>query len=112
MLEKLKFWRREEFQPLQGPAPDQPSRLDPLQSQEPGSDAASDPFAQLHTPNYPQPFLGGQQPAHPTEPRDRDTELILAKLDAIKSDLDAISQRLRTVEQSVAQRGAGQQRYW
>jgi hypothetical protein len=45
----------------------------------------------------------------------RDIELILAKLDGIKSELDALHQRVRKIEQlSDTQQNAQQQksRYW
>ncbi len=130
MLEKLKFWKREEFQPMPdtpaqdpygGPQEDPFANRDPMSTQFGAPQEQQEPFPQMRTPAYPQssPFPGGQsvqqQSYAPQQepPRDRDTELILARLDAIKSDLDAITQRLRILEQRTDQgRTPGQQRYW
>lgn len=42
----------------------------------------------------------------------RDVELILAKLDAIKSELDALHQRVRKIEQAADQTQSNQKKYW
>lgn len=67
------------------------------------------PFAQQ---NYPQstPFPGRPPPQAAFQPvqeqheapaiHPRDVELILAKLDAIKSEMDALHQRVRKIEQA------------
>lgn len=107
MLEKLKFWKHEEFQPMTDtPTDPMGQRFEPFTQTDPLAQDAQqpDPYGQLRTPNYPQAqaFPGSAQPQayqQPSHPRDPDTELILARLDAIKSDLDAITQRLRLIEQ-------------
>ncbi len=90
----------------ESPAHDPIQRFEPFTQTDPLSSESQqpDPYSQLRTPNYPQaqPFPGSAQSQafqQPTHPRDPDTELILARLDAIKSDLDAITQRLRLIEQ-------------
>ena len=127
MLERVKFWKK-----------DEPSGTDP--SYDLGSPSAVDQFApptpeqtapqfthqeQEFTPQkefgqqfqqYPTaaPFPGTQRQEQYVEQEaihPRDIELILAKLDAIKSELDAIHQRVRKLEQ-VADNQQQQRRYW
>jgi hypothetical protein len=73
------------------------------QPSQPMQQPFSQPFAQQ---NYPQSQQNAfspspehaeppQSPIHP-----RDVELILAKLDAIKSEMDALHQRVRKIEQA------------
>lgn len=86
----------------------------------------SDPFShdifnENSTQQYPtqQPqFPGNQQPAYPNTPQyhedvapSRDVELILAKLDAIKAELDSVHQRVRKLE-SAHDAKHPQQKYW
>ena len=69
-------------------------------------------------PQYPAsvPFPGSQQvspQAREEAIHPRDVELILAKLDAIKSELDALHQRVRKIEQTSDQdQLAARRRYW
>lgn len=78
-------------------------------------------------PQYPQsstPFPGSaaarqqiQQEQYPEQGRDaaihpRDVELILAKLDGIKSELDALHQRVRKLEQIADRQAEQKNKYW
>jgi hypothetical protein len=123
VFDKLQFWKKDEAigDPGEAPAPYDlgMQHADPLQQ--------GDPFAQqqetapnFSTPNYPQgsTFPGRMQvpqqpvmqaevpPDHSIHPRD--IELILAKLDAIKSEMDALHQRVRKIEQATEP----QKKYW
>ncbi|MBR9700811.1 hypothetical protein GOV11_03015 [Candidatus Woesearchaeota archaeon] len=76
-----------------------------------GSASFDQPF-QDQQEQYPghAPIPGSEQ-VHEPEPvgRDKDTELILAKLDMIKSELDSLHQRVRKIEQATEKK---QSRYW
>jgi hypothetical protein len=133
LFNKLQFWKHDDFaSPSEQPAPDfNMQNFDPLQSQplehtdpfqahdpSPGQyPMQSSPFQsmpQQQSQSYPAstPFPGTAQsvPQHyeekdPVHPRD--IELILAKLDAIKSEMDALHQRIRKIEQATENR-----KYW
>jgi hypothetical protein len=125
VFDKIQFWKKEEpiADPGEAPSPYDlgVTHSDPLQHE--------DPFAQQHeaapnfsTPAYPQgsTFPGRMQvppQAQMQVPVDaapdpsihpRDIELILAKLDAIKSEMDALHQRVRKIEQATEP----QKKYW
>lgn len=109
----LKFWRAQHEGDEQGG-----DRSDPfdhhLFGEEGGSDPFPDPNAQLphpssapgleemrHTTMTPvaeRPTIRELPPE--TNGRDRDMELVLSKLDAIKAELDAINQRVQTIERA------------
>ena len=128
-MDKVKFWKRDEFSNDLGKAPDQPTpydlgtaRFDPAAPDPMHHDANPESFPQQFSQqSYPQstPFPGSLQArAQPQveqyqEPgvSQRDVELILAKLDAIKSDLDALHQRVRKIEQAT-EAPPQQKRYW
>lgn len=81
MLEKFKFWKHEEPTPELESLPDMsnPAPLPPL-------------------PSEPSPF---QQMAQLSPQNNRDAELITAKLDVLKAQLDNIMQRLDHLERSL-----------
>jgi len=120
-----------------------PGRDDPLSHQDPL--AANDPLAPdpsagfpQQYPSYPQstPFPGSANPQRqvPQEQypqqdqgygqdhtpehhgvQQRDVELILAKLDGLKSELDALHQRVKKIEQATDTQASAQQqqrKYW
>ncbi|HSU72887.1 MAG TPA: hypothetical protein VLJ21_03500 [Candidatus Binatia bacterium] len=81
MLEKFKFWKHDEaFHPEEPPA------LPPLQQMEPLGPAQDPNFQQM-----------SQLTNHTSE---KDLELIAAKLDVLKAQLDNILQRLDRIERS------------
>jgi hypothetical protein len=130
VLDKVKFWKRDDFssdrpsdpQPYDlGAQQFDPSRSDPMMQQ---PDMNPDSFPQQFSQqSYPQsqPFPGSlssrqqvpqvDQYAVDSGIHQRDVELILAKLDAIKSDLDALHQRVRKIEQATDNQPQ-QKRYW
>jgi hypothetical protein len=125
IIDKAKFWKKEE--PDLGLPPATPQQYDygaqgyqmphtdPLQQQ---PMAEPDPFAQQSFQQYPPstPFPGSpktEQYAEHTEHsiHPRDVELILAKLDSIKSELDALHLRVRKIEQATEVQQT-QKKYW
>jgi hypothetical protein len=123
LLDKLQFWKKDDFTPSYDAPPDLPPEShDVLQTPDPMRDqftpATNDPFTSA-SPQYPQPAAfpgtGSRQPQQSQyeEPsvHPRDVELILAKLDAIKSEMDALHQRVRKIEQSVEAPGQ-KAKYW
>jgi hypothetical protein len=136
LLGKLQFWKKDdEFaSPTEAPHTfDLGSSTDPLQTHDP---LQSNPFQTQQSfeqqgfsqqpssfAQYPQgtAFPGRQQPAPVPEQyqehqdqgiHPRDVELILAKLDAIKSELDALHQRVRKIEQVNDNQVGQQKKYW
>ena len=141
VFDKIKFWKKDDFSVDLGKPADQPpsydlggQQYDPLHNPDPlqhsGQMGQPDTFNPEGTSptfapqNYPQstPFPGSiasrqmesQYPEHQEQGiQQRDVELILAKLDAIKSELDALHQRVRKLEQvSDAQVASSQRKYW
>jgi len=128
-MDKVKFWKRDDFSSDLGKGADQPpsfdlgtGRFDPSAPDPMHQDATPDGFPQQFAQqSYPQstPFPGSLQPRQQQQVEQyqepgvsqRDVELILAKLDAIKSDLDALHQRVRKIEQATEQ-PPQQKRYW
>ena len=129
MLDKLKFWKKDDFSSFsdEPSLSDDPMtrQHDPLQQSDPytsttptipgqgdfGSyDQGSSfspttqpgmmgtPHDDMGTSPFTQPDVQGHQD-YP-DGRDRDMELVLAKLDAIKSELDSLHQRVRKIEQT------------
>ncbi|MDD9952821.1 MAG: hypothetical protein OXR66_00630 [Candidatus Woesearchaeota archaeon] len=116
--------------PMQIPDPlagssDPLATADPLQSTHSytgGADPLGDPQSGMSAPGqsrrdkpvipeaypsqatFPDGTLGAQELP---EPRERDAELVLAKLDAIKAELDALHQRIRKIE-NISEK----KRYW
>lgn len=72
----------------------------PQQSQQPPQG-----YAQQAQPQFSQPY-----PYASVQPRD--VELIIEKLDGIKSELDALHQRVRKIEQAYDTKEQQQKRYW
>ncbi|MEK6849585.1 MAG: hypothetical protein AABY01_03370 [Nanoarchaeota archaeon] len=86
MLEKFKFWKHEE-----------PGTLEPYpQDQGMPMNQPLPPLPQM--PSEPSPF---QQMAQLSPQTNRDAELITAKLDVLKAQLDNIMQRLDHLERSL-----------
>lgn len=81
MLEKFKFWKHEEMPHMEDAAP-----MPPLQQMEPLGPAQDPNFQQM-----------SQLSNHTSE---KDLELIAAKLDVLKAQLDNILQRLDRIERS------------
>ena len=119
-----------------------PQRFDPMTSPDPLA-SQHDPLGQEGFPHDEHIDRGGGPPAYPSYPapaafpgsqsrqmpqeqypehdnqatavQSRDVELILAKLDAVKSELDALHQRVRKIEQftdAQQQQQIGQKKYW
>lgn len=84
MLEKFKFWKHEE------PTGDLESF--------PAPDLSGPPPSMPPLPSEPSPF---QQMAQLSPQTNRDAELITAKLDVLKAQLDNIMQRLDHLERSI-----------
>ncbi len=125
MLERLKFWKKEDNFSL-GETPDPfsgqtdpladhqdpytttgPStNTDPLQMTPPnmGEGSSFNPHIQSPEPGYSSPLTRDAVPEtlHQDYPegRNRDMELILAKLDSIKAELDSLHQRVKKIEQA------------
>ena len=123
----LKFWKKKEssFEPLDtksfdaslGNTLDNPlNQPSGFPSSLPGSTFSperADPFAPsafgqptnpgFSRPQFPEGSPFPQQPLalQPAPGHDRDTELIIAKLDAIKSELDSLHQRLIRLENQI-----------
>ena len=131
MLEKMKFWKKDdEFTTDSGTSEPPHYDLGARKFDDPsfGQQNAQQPFGQQAYPQessfsqasaqYPPttPFPGtAQAPQQQFATQDlhpRDIELILAKLDAIKSELDALHQRIRKIEQVGDQQQAQKQRSW
>lgn len=136
MLDKLKFWKRDsdEFgvgddwsagNPSGGsddwtnpgqqfPEKEGPAEPSPEQSYQQRSYPDHTPFPgqQPAAPGYGQDNYAESSRDPPRETgsqlQNRDVELILAKLDMIKSELDSLHQRVRKIEQGTE----GKQRYW
>jgi hypothetical protein len=137
-LDKVKFWKKDDFTLDMGKPADQPPQYDlgaqrfenpqydPLapQQEQFGHEAQGSPSYQQypvnssfpgaaqvrHTETMPTPVpeqvgMVRDQAVHP-----RDVELILAKLDAIKSEMDALHQRVRKIEQGMD--NSQQKKYW
>lgn len=75
--------------------------------------------SQYTTPQYPSPPQSFQQstqtyPSQTTQSqyRSQDIELILAKLDAIKSEIDAMHQRIKLLEHNRIKEEEKQKRMW
>ena len=128
LFNKLQFWKKEE-EYAQAPDYDlgaqkfetqitDPLTQDPTMNEQapdqttPGqypmatSYPASSPFPgrQSYPQSVPQEIPQEQPAVHP-----RDVELILAKLDAIKSEMDALHQRVKKIEQATEPQ---QRKYW
>jgi hypothetical protein len=84
--DKVAFWRKkEEYSPGALPG----DRLDL-----PASDQSYPSIPTFTPPSMPEPHHQIQRPA----PQNRELELVEAKLDAIKSTLDSVNQRLENIE--------------
>jgi hypothetical protein len=137
VLDKLKFWKKQDdlfsepnpsvlgnessssFSDPYGGSSTQSSQ-DQLSSQDPyGSVEQQDPYGSTSEQQYPghSPFPGQEpmQQQHVVQESSfgdgRDVELILAKLDMIKSELDSLHQRVRRIEQLNEPAGK-KERYW
>lgn len=121
MFDKLKFWKKdddfsmgEDFSAPKGmpeefntaePSFSQHSTEEPSFSQQPSYDH----FDKGPLPGTEQ-YAWKHQEQEQAAPKDREMELILAKLDAIKSELDSMHQRIRNIEQQADK--SKQNRYW
>ncbi len=117
-FDKLKFWKKDDDL---GFSSDNDLGLSdsgvPSYSSESEHDPMSHPDFQQPQQQYPEPasFPGQQQPeqydVHEQAIGSRDVELILAKLDMIKSELDSLHQRVRKIEQATETQQQ-QKKYW
>lgn len=115
VLDSLKFWKKED--PLTDTSFDlgrMPSDPFPTQQASP-ADAFSQINQQMDKQFPPGPSFQSApsqqwQPEQGITMTHRDVELILAKLDAIRSELDALHQRVRKIEQATETKDA--KRYW
>ena len=102
LMDKVKFWKGDDL--------DFDAELPPLEMDHNnlGVDPSSDPLGQGLQPKpltmddfreeQPRPGSGFQQPMQHPQSNNKDFELLSSKLDAIKAQLDSISQRLITLE--------------
>lgn len=103
IIHKLKFWKHEEELP---PLPEIPS-IGEKKIPEPGHFAGlgieplhdeSPSFAQPSSPLSFTPTFSAPQPQQPSFAGDKDFQLLNAKLDTIRAQLENISQRLERIE--------------
>ncbi len=95
MLDKVKFWKRKEFEPEIEETPIE-------ETKELQSDSEIQNSKSLETepsPGIPEFGTGMQQEnTQPTETEKPNLELINTKLDAIKSELDNVNLRIKNIE--------------
>lgn len=108
MLEKFKFWKHKEpelpdnLPPIPG-APDLPAEMPPIGAPAPPAGIPAAPGIPAGPPMEPTPSPAFQQMEQMSgSAQEKDMQLIAAKLDVLKAQLDNITQRLDRLE-SLAQ---------
>jgi hypothetical protein len=117
VFDKMKFWDKKEPEvPAYDLGAQSMGSMEPHPLEQPGQESFNPQgFQQQSYPQYPSatPFPGSPEPehisTHDQTVHPRDIELILAKLDAIKAELDSLHQRVRKIEQVTEPQ---QKKYW
>lgn len=104
MLDKLKFWKKEEEMPSEYPTPPElsvpeqsaPMSMEHMGMPRPAPGLTEPPMEPSAPPGaFPQPQAFGQQSAMSS---DQQLQLINSKLDTIKAQLETVLQRLERLE--------------